>query len=111
MNLYVWLWQGGMGSPPLQGLPAAGHAFSGDAGALDRPNRVRSSLNRDAHPPAARDPHPLTQPGAFAAGPPRQRSAGNRIVTQGAANLGAWRHDDGPVRTCDLTLFQTLAPA
>ncbi len=89
-----------MGSPPLQG-----HAFGGDAGALDRPNRVRSSLNRDPHPPAARDPHhPLTQPGAFAAGTPRQRSAGNRIVTQGAANLGAWRHDDGPVRTLEVAL-------
>ena len=87
-----------MGSPPLPGPAAAGHGFGGD-GAGDRPNRVRSSLNRNLHqPPAARDSHPLTQPGALAAGAPRQRSAGNRIVTQGAANLGAWRHDDGPVR-------------
>ena len=75
-----------MHSPPPQGLAAAVHSFGSDS-ALDHPNRVRS-VNRD----------PLTQPGAFAAGAPRQQSAGNRIVTQGAANLGAWRHDDGPVR-------------
>jgi hypothetical protein len=83
---------GGVGSPPLQGLAAAGPGGGSDGVLLDHPNRVRS-VNRD---PLTRDP--LTRPGAFAAGAPRQRSAGNRIVTQGAANLGAWRHDDGPVR-------------
>ena len=76
------IWQGaghGAGGTAPQGLALAGPG-GGSAGLGDFPNRVRSSAAID-----------LTAPGAFAAGAPRQQSAGNRIVTQGPAGLGAWQ--------------------